>query len=76
MENRKTKKPNDPLLCRKKESNRGFEVPKKPDNVFEKKNYFLESGSNFVLMEILKNGILINDFDGASTIFKVSRYCS
>ena len=41
MENRKTKKPNDPLLCRKKESKRGFEVPKKTDNVFEKKKLLL-----------------------------------
>ena len=37
MENRKTKKPNDPLLCRKKESKRGFEVPKKPIMCLRKK---------------------------------------
>ena len=43
------KKPNDPLLCRKKESNRGFEVPKKPDNVFEEKNYFLVYYSAMVI---------------------------
>ena len=37
MENRKTKKPNDPLLCRKKESKRGFEVPKEPIMCLRKK---------------------------------------
>ena len=33
MENRKTKKPNDPLLCRKKEA---LKCQKNTDNEFEK----------------------------------------